>query len=77
MTLDDYLIDDYTRGRRPQARHRAPGRPRTGLRARAAATLHTARQTARDALRDALVGSGTPAGGLALHASLNRAERTS
>jgi hypothetical protein len=76
-TLDEVLNPDWYVPRRPQARHRAPGRPQTGLYARAAATLTAARHAAREGLADALSGSDTPAGGLALLGGAQQHGRTS
>jgi hypothetical protein len=76
-TLDEVLNPDWYAPRRPQARHRALGRPQTGLYARTAATLAAARHAAREGLTDALTGSGTPAGGLTLLSGAQQHGRTS
>lgn len=75
-TLDHIINADWYEPRKPRARHRAPGRPRTGLHARTTRLLRATHQAARDALTEAIRGTDTPAGGLALSLTIQRAGRT-
>lgn len=75
-TWADLTSDYVMRPKRPTPRHRAENRRWATSRARAATALTaiaTAPHAARDAFTAALVGTGTPAGGLTLHRHDRRA----